>query len=212
MFAEYHIVARHNGVLLNRETEEFEVLPVCGVEVLIQADVFSQLKISALKFGFSLVDNRLYLMQQMEEHLEIWEDTIRFKFDARSVFNTKDLALYAMWCTCIGQRPDHDKLMVNRGGKDEVVFPVASEPLVKGEQVLPNRLMDIIRSIPKNRMTDLKQRFWILLNDTYLNKLKTYVLYWHKTHGIETNLPDWCNRLLDSDTEDMKAKVDALTF
>ena len=103
-----------------------------------------------------------------------------------------------------------DQFSINWGLKNEIIFPIISlnnQPPFK----ISNQLSHFLKPITNQQREDIKQRFWILLNNSYLDKLKTFILFWQQKQNINYQLPAWMDSMFELEKNSFdKAKIESI--
>jgi len=212
MFDQFNIVATKNNIGLDDQAREFETRIEFDSFDLIWHSILNQLKIQIPNFGYSFIDGEVKIWQEISPEYEFWDDSVRFNLNPKSILNTKDVVIYAMLLHLFELDFQLEELMVQWGKKDQLICPVLVSPNKRGISQNTDLVRYLTKRITDQQLNDLKQRFWILLNETYLNKLKSYMLFWQKKYETTIQLPIWCERLLTHQTADFKQKVQDFNF
>ncbi len=193
MFNQVNIIGHWNNIGLDDEAGEYEIYRDFDPDSLIIHCLAEQLKISVPKIGYALIDGQLALVQKIDNELEYWEDSVRFQTDLKMILNPKDFLLYEKLLSVVGRSSKIEDVRVKQGKKNELFYPAILR--LKEEEMALEELQSIKDKVQPQVLEVLDQRFYILLNKTYLNKLRTYILFWKKQWNIEAEIPEWFNQL-----------------
>ena len=194
MFTFIEIAFLKDDVVLSTDGIEYDVLPNASPTSLVINQLLNQLKLSTIQYGFTIYQNNCLFLRENRPDLELVDDSIRFEFTPKSLLNFKDIYLLNKF---LNKARLSNSLTVSylKWGKKSILYIDITEnewhPF-NYEIWLQKKYMDIKES------DVLDQRFSILLNEPFLNKLKSYMLFWKSKYQIKYELPDWYQFLYQS--------------
>ncbi len=194
IFDAVDIIHVKDSIGITATGESYALAYPFDIEILILHALAKQLKITGPAIGYAKVDNQFCLVQALDEPLEYWDESVRFQFDQKTLLNIKDLVLYTALMEKSGRGVVIEDLAIKFGKKHVLYFPLIETSTAKTNEIA-KRLNVYLAALKPQQVADLNQRFWVLLNDTYLNKLRTYIAFWLKSNEISCEWPDWFNKL-----------------
>ncbi|MDX1349711.1 MAG: hypothetical protein R3279_05665 [Putridiphycobacter sp.] len=191
MFENIEIAAQNNGIVLSTTGQEYEICEAFSTDYLLIDQLLVQLKISTIRYGYSVYQNKLILLKECDLDMELYDDTIRFDFNHKMIINKNDIYLLNRYLELVNESVNGIEIFVRFGKKNHLFFDYT----VQGISTINhrNRLKRLAIDIEDEAM--LQQRFKVLLNNTFLNKLKTYFALWKQKHQVAYELPNWFQKL-----------------
>ena len=187
MFERIEVSARKDHIILASNGEEYEVLNNGSLDDLIIFHLLKQLKVSTLKYAYTIYQNECLYLREINNTLELVDQSIRFNLDNKNVLNNKDKYLIFNFLNSINLSIDLIDCYVKWGKKHEWYFDVSKR----------NTGMDLNAIFESEDLEDdvLKNRFSVLLNSSFLDRLKTYTALWKRENNIVYDLPNWYEKL-----------------
>ncbi len=196
MFQHVELAWSNQIIGLDSAAEEFNIISDFNPADLLIHQLLKQLKINVVQTGFTFQDEKLILLQNIPETVEWVDETPRFLFPKQEVLNLKELFLFQKMKDCITANSQFN-LGLKWGKKQTFIFELRlidqDEKNVNSfERTYINKLIDTLSNGDKEV---LNERFKILMNASFLNKLKTYYLFWIKKYQLNTSVPNWFEKL-----------------
>lgn len=191
MFRNIEIAFITDKTVLSTSGVEYEVLIGETPHCLIVDQLLFQLKISTLKYGYAVHQNDIIFLREVIPELEILDASMRFTVTDKRIFNLNDIYLFNKFINEVSFSDSLIHLSVKWNKKLTIFSDCRSDNSQSDDHVkwLKNQLKHIKDS------DVLDQRFWILLNQTFLDKLKTYVAFWKGKYNVAYDIPNWYQSL-----------------
>jgi hypothetical protein len=195
MFPLIEIALVNNGTVLSTNTAEYEILEGASVTCLIRYELLQQLKISTLKFGYCIIDNKCVFLREVNHFLELVDDTVRFDIDKNSVLNVNDIYLLNSFLRATNLSKGLVDVYAKWGKRIEWYYDIFETN--QGDTYTENWFKAQFDEDADSEV--LRQRFSILLNQPFLDKLKTYLALWKQRNNVVYELPSWYSILYQTD-------------
>ncbi|MFK8039514.1 MAG: hypothetical protein AB8B74_14570 [Crocinitomicaceae bacterium] len=191
MFLYVEIAFVKSGIAMSISGTEYQLINNQNADCILAFQLLKQLKLSSIQYGFTIIDDTCYLLREINPELELIDGTIRFNYNDRTVLNNNDIFLFNEFLETTGIGKGNASIFVKWGKKKEYFIDVLNDEQnsVEFEAFYLNYRKSVKDPIA------LKQRFKILLNESFLNKMKTYIQLWKTKYNIAYDLPAWFGQL-----------------
>jgi len=140
---------------------------------------------------YSIIQSELIYLRKINPYLEVFDETMRFNYSSKNIYNYNDIYLHNKLLFYLDESIYSSKFLVKWGKKNELFFDTfESASSTKGEV---EDVQKLVSEFPDDVVLD--SRFSILLNDAFLDKLKTYFTFWKQKHQVEVQIPSWYHSL-----------------
>ncbi|MFK8046091.1 MAG: hypothetical protein AB8B72_11395 [Crocinitomicaceae bacterium] len=191
MFTKVEIANISGDVALSVEGIEYEILTDSKAECLLLDQVVKQLKLSRFQHAYCVINSEIIYLKVINSNLEIFDESVRFKYSAKKIININDIYLHHKLLLILSKSDYSSELYVKWGRKNELFFNTSK---ASNFNVDVDVLMQKLMPNSSEELT-LSSRFYVLLNDSFLDKLKTYFTFWKQTNNVELNIPSWYHSL-----------------
>ncbi len=189
MFNVIDIALIKNNVVLSTEGDEYELLETNSPSCLIINSLLKQLKVSTLNYAYAIHKGRCLYLRELNPILELVDQTCRFDLDKKNILNVIDIYLFNMFLNLSRLSNSSVECFVKWGKKIEWYFDI-------NHQNNSNELSNKVLKYPLTKENEIyKQRFLVLLNHSFLDKLKTSLSLWKIENNMVYDLPVWYDTL-----------------
>lgn len=189
MIEEVDVILKKSNLFIDAFANEYSLIENDTCEALFNYFILKQLKISCSDLYYTKYQNQLLLIEKEISELERTEDSLRFSNKKSDLINSKDVFLYTLYSQMVWGTSQKPKGVVY-GKKNELYFSYI-------KPINSNWVIDAMGiNFNEGEKELLSQRYYILLNESSLTKIKTYILYLTKTNNLPFNEPEWFKNLL----------------
>ncbi|MFD1553456.1 hypothetical protein DNU06_07230 [Putridiphycobacter roseus] len=196
MFQSVELSWQKESLALDTHAEEFTIASNFNPVDLLIYQLLKQLKINSLLTVYSFRKTAPVLLVNMPSAVEWIDETPRFKFAQQDLMNLKELFLIQKLQGVIGEETCLD-IGVEWGKKQTLIFDLKTVECMGNiqETYIKRYSNTLINTLSDGNLLVLNERFKILLNAPFLNRLKTYYLFWVKKHHLNYGVPSWYEKL-----------------
>lgn len=191
MFSYIDIAFFKDDIAFSTSGAEYDILNTKDIDSLLVFQVLKQLKISTIQYAFTIINDECFVLRKIDPELELIDSTLRFEYNRKKALNKNDLFLFNQFLEISNLNKNHALVWVKWGRKIEYYFDIVND---KNKSIEFKDWYQVYGSDVKDLVV-MKQRFKILLNEPFLNKLKTYIQLWKLKYNMSYELPEWYNQL-----------------
>ncbi len=196
MVKEKQIAFEYDNFAITEDVTELERVDRSVFPVLIFQEFLKQLKVPTVPF-FVTESGQLY--QSYPALLEQLDDVSFYKAQLKYVINKNDLINYYIACYILKSKFNTQHIFIENGSKITLNFVPVMPFASTDEMALPELMTVVMKGFKPKELTQIVERFFILLGGQFADKLLTFLTFLESKYKFKLDKKAFIASVLDPD-------------